>query len=196
MNDPFKIEIGKIYESESGRVLASLIRILGDLDLAEEALQEAFYAALDKWPKEGVPKNPYSWLVSAGKFKAIDSIRRSVRGKELLLEKLSPEKKDIDGGLTEYQVSENHLVEDDQLRLIFFCCHPLLPLDSRIALSLREVCRMNTEEIARAYLVSFETIKKRIFRAKALIKEKKSLMRFPPKLNLPTAWTPYYMSSI
>ncbi|MCH8021745.1 hypothetical protein IH785_18095 [candidate division KSB1 bacterium] len=93
--DPIKIEIGKIYKSESGRVLASLIRILGDLDLAEEALQEAFNAALEKWPKEGIPKNPYSWLVSTGKFKAIDSIRRLGRGRELLSEKFSLEKDDF-----------------------------------------------------------------------------------------------------
>ncbi len=184
MLDPIKIKIGKIYKSESGRVLASLIRILGDLDLAEEALQDAFNAALEKWPKEGIPQNPYSWLVSTGKFKAIDSIRRLGRGRELLSEKFSLEKDDFNEGHIETQEWERNLVEDDQLRLIFFCCHPLLPLDSRIALSLREVCGMSTEEIARAYLVSFETIKKRIFRAKALIKEKKIPYEIPSKAEL------------
>lgn len=182
--DPIKIEIGKIYKSESGRVLASLIRILGDLDLAEEALQEAFNAALEKWPKEGIPKNSYSWLVSTGKFKAIDSIRKLERGKELLAENLILNNEIFDAGLTDSQIWESHLVEDDQLRLIFFCCHPLLPLDSRIALSLREVCGMRTKEIARAYLVSLETIKKRISRAKALIKEKKIPYEIPSKFEL------------
>ena len=184
MQNPIRIEIEKIYKSESGRVLASLIRILGDLDLAEEALQEAFYVALEKWPEEGLPKNSYSWLVSAGKFKAIDAIRRSGRGKELITEKLSLEQDDTDQGYTEQQHVENHLIEDDQLRLIFYCCHPLLPLDSRIALSLREVCRMSTEEIARAYLSSYETIKKRISRAKALIKEKNIPYELPSRDEL------------
>ncbi len=182
--EPIKTEIGKIYKSESGRVLASLIRILGDLDLAEEALQDAFYKALEKWPKEGIPKNPYSWLVSAGKFKAIDSIRRLGRGKELFPEKLSLEKEDLDGDFIDPQDWENILIEDDQLRLIFYCCHPLIPLDSRIALSLKEVCGMSTDEIAQAYLVSFETIKKRISRAKALIKEKKIPYEIPSKAEV------------
>lgn len=181
MNDPIRIEIEKIYKAESGRVLASLIRILGSLDTAEEALQEAIYAAMQKWPKEGIPKNPYSWLVSAGKFKAIDSIRREARGKQLLSGKRSFENEDR--GSNE-QSFENHLVEDDQLRLIFYCCHPLLPLDSRIALSLREVCGMKSQEIARAYLVSYETMKKRISRSKAIIKENKIPFEIPSQSEL------------
>ena len=157
-------DIAAIYKSESARVLASLVRILGDLDLAEEALQEAFNIALEKWPEEGVPKNPYSWLISAGKFRAIDSIRKLKRGNEILSENFSIG----DEVYEETYNLEKTLVEDDQLRLIFFCCHPTLPLDSRIALSLREVCSMKTEEISRAYLLSTETIKKRISRAKHL----------------------------
>lgn len=166
-------------------MLASLIRILGDFELAEEALQEAFYVALEKWPVEGLPKNTYSWLVSAGKFKAIDAIRRLERGKELIAENLSLEQGDHGQGYIEQQDVDNHLIEDDQLRLIFYCCHPLLPLDSRIALSLREVCRMSTEEIARAYLSSYETMKKRISRAKALIKEKNIPYELPSRDELP-----------
>ncbi len=183
MLDPIQLKIGKIYKTESGRVLASLIRILGDLDLAEEALQDAFFVAMEKWPTEGVPKNPYSWLISTGKFKAVDAIRRVGRGNELISEMLSLEE-DSKGSAIEQVECGKHLVEDDQLRLIFFCCHPLLPLDSRIALSLREVCGMSTSEIARAYLVPLETIKKRISRAKALIKEKKIPYEIPSESEL------------
>lgn len=175
------LEIEQIYQTESRRVLATLIRILGDLDLAEEALQEAFYVALENWPEKGIPKNPYAWLVSAGKFKAIDSVRRIKRGHELLSEQLS-----LEEGILEEDAQDvdTHLIEDDQLRLIFYCCHPLLPLDSRIALSLREVCGMSTEAIARAYLVSFETIKKRISRAKNVIKEKQIPYEIPSRAEL------------
>lgn len=173
-------EIAKIYKSESGRVLASLVRILGDFDLAEEALQEAVTIALEQWPKEGIPKNPYSWLISTGKFKAIDSIRRLNRGKEIISENFQLN----NDAYSETYALEKNVVEDDQLRLIFFCCHPLLPLDSRIALSLRDVCGMKTEEIARAYLVPFETIKKRISRAKALFREKKISYEIPPKSEI------------
>ncbi len=171
MNNPIAKEIEKIFKSESGRVLASLIRILGDLDLAEEALQEAFSVALKTWSVEGLPQNPYAWLVSVGKFKATDAIRRSARGRELIAEQWSLEVGNNNGGDVEHLYVEKHIIEDDQLRLIFYCCHPLLPSDSRIALSLREICGLSTKEIARAYLSSFENIKKRISRAKALIKK-------------------------
>ena len=184
MIDTVKSEIEKLYKTEHGRVLACLIRILGDLDLAEEALQEAFFVAMEKWPIDGIPKNPYSWLVSVGKFKAIDTIRRVGRGKELLLEQLVVEQENYDAQSIVEQELEKHSIEDDQLRLIFYCCHPLLPLDSRIALSLREVCGMSTKEIASAYLVSFETIKKRISRAKALIKEKNFDYEIPSRAEL------------
>lgn len=180
MQDIINREIGKIYKSESGQVLASLVRILGDFDLAEEALQEAFSVALEKWPKDGIPENPYSWLISTGKFKAIDSIRRLGRGRELLIENFSPNNEVY----PEHQVWEKNVVEDDQLRLIFICCHPSFPLDSRIALSLRDVCGMTTEEIARAYLVSFETIKKRISRAQALFRKKKIPYEIPSKSEM------------
>lgn len=172
--------ISQIYKAESGRVLATLIRILGDFHRAEEAMQDAFSVALEKWPKEGIPKNPYSWLVSAGKFKAIDAIRREKRGRELIAE----------SGLLAAESSaesEDHdfdFLEDDQLRLIFLCCHPALPLDSRIALALRDVCGMRTEEIARAYLLPFETIKKRISRAKALFRDKHIPFEIPPKSEM------------
>jgi RNA polymerase sigma-70 factor (ECF subfamily) len=158
------------------------VRILGDVDLAEEALQEAFTVALEQWPKEEIPKNPYSWLVSVGKFKAIDAIRRVKRGRELLAENV-PRQIEI---FPDPPVWENAVVEDDHLRLIFFCCHPALPLDSRIALSLRDVCGMKTEEIARAYLVSSETIKKRISRAKAVLREKNIPYDIPSRSEIST----------
>jgi len=180
MLDATQLEIGKIYKAESSRVLASLIRILGDLDLAEEALQEAFSVAMEKWPMEGIPKNPYSWLISTGKFKAIDSIRRRTRGEALLAEKFLLE----DNSFNEQPDWEKHLIEDDQLRLIFYCCHPLLSLDSRITLSLREVCTMSIMEISKAFLLPVETIKKRISRAKALIKAKNIPYEIPGKAEL------------
>lgn len=184
MLDTVNLEIGKIYKTESSRVLASLIRILGDLDLAEEAMQDAFSVAMEKWPKDGIPKNPYSWLVSTGKFKSIDGIRRIGRGKELLAENNVLDKRDAEVTSIEQLEIEKHIIEDDQLRLIFYCCHPDLPLDSRIALSLREVSGMSTKEIAQAYLVPFETIKKRITRAKRHIKQKNIAYEIPSKTIL------------
>ena len=184
MLDPISLEIGKIYKAESGRVLASLVRILGDLDLAEEALQDAFSVAMEKWPIEGVPRNPYSWLISTGKFKSIDALRRLGRGKALIAEKLYLEELDSYESASEPVTWDKHLIEDDQLRLIFFCCHPVLPLDARIALSLREVCGMSTLAIARAYLLPLETMKKRISRAKARIKEKKIPYEIPAHKEL------------
>lgn len=184
MLEAINFEIGKIYKAESGRVLASLIRILGDLELAEEALQDAFSIAMEKWPLEGIPKNPYAWLVSTGKFKAIDAIRRLGRGNELISEKLMLDEDGFDPRGTDQFVIEKNLIEDDQLRLIFYCCHPQLPMDSRIALSLREVCGMSTLEISRAYLVSQETIKKRISRAKLQIKQKNIAYEIPSTLEV------------
>lgn len=179
MPDSIKTEIAKIYKFESGRVLSGLIRILGSYDIAEEAMQTAFKIALEKWPEEGIPENPYSWLISTGRFKAIDWIRREKRGQELLAENFSFNK-----GYSESQVFEKHMVEDDQLRLIFFCCHPALLLDSRIALCLRDFCGMTTKEVARAYLVSNEAIKKRISRAKALFREKNIPYEIPTRSEL------------
>jgi len=184
MLEPIKLEIGKIYKTESSRVLASLIRILGNLDLAEEAMQAAFSIAMEKWPKDGIPNNPYSWLVSTGKYKTIDTIRRTNRGKELLAEVSLLDCERIEQPSVEQLVLEKHLVEDDQLRLIFYCCHPDLSLDSRIALALREVCGMTTLEISQAYLVPIETIKKRISRAKARIKQNNIAYEIPTKTDL------------
>ncbi|MFD2204634.1 RNA polymerase sigma factor [Kiloniella antarctica] len=184
MHHSLKKEIEKIFKSESGRVLASLIRILGDLDLAEEALQDAFSVALEKWPAEGLPRTPYAWLVSVGKFKAIDTIRRSVRGKELITENFLFETIEHTLGFDEDQYVEKYLIEDDQLRLIFYCCHPMLPLDSRTTLALREICGLSTKEISRAYLTSYENTKRRISRAKTLIKEQNIPYEIPTKKEL------------
>ena len=163
-------EIGRIvedvYRNESRRVLATLIRVLGDFDLAEEALQDAFRAAVEQWPKDGVPENPRAWLVSAGRFKAIDSIRRRVRfdaAQDDIAETLH-------GGTEEAPAIEHEDLEDDRLRLIFTCCHPALPREAQIALTLREVCDLTTEEIASAFLTSPATLAQRIVRAKAKIK--------------------------
>ncbi len=149
--------IESVYRAESRRVLATLIRLLGDFDLAEEALQEAFAAAVEKWPAEGIPSNPRAWLVSTGRFKAIDRLRRSQR-------EVSDEH-DVPQAAAEYKE-----VADDELRLIFTCCHPALSPDAQVALTLREVCGLTTEEIARAFLTTAPTVAQRIVRAKGKIK--------------------------
>ena len=143
-------QVADLYRDESRRVLATLIRLFGDFDTAEEALQEAFQAALEQWPREGVPHNPRAWLVSVGRFKGIDALRRRGRGDAILasVARDQPEVR-ID---PEAWVEE--AIQDDQLRLIFTCCHPLLAQDDRIALALREVCGLTTEEIARAFLLA------------------------------------------
>ena len=158
--------VEQVYRQESRRVLATLIRVLGDFDLAEEALQEAFRAAVEQWPRDGVPENPRAWLVSAGRFKAIDTIRRRARfdaAQEDIAETLH-------GGTEEAPVSDHDGLEDDRLRLIFTCCHPVLPREAQVALTLREVCDLTTEEIAHAFLTSPATLAQRIVRAKAKIK--------------------------
>ena len=180
--EPIADRIAEIYRSESRRVLATLIRLLGDFAQAEEALQEAFVAAVETWPRDGIPNNPRAWLVSTGRFKGIDATRRLGRGKELVVEAArdaaqpfaNPEEWDGEGVLGD-------TIQDDQLRLIFTCCHPTLPLDARIALSLREVCGLTTSEIARSYLVSAEAMKKRISRAKATIREKRIPYEIPSR---------------
>ena len=167
MPESVRDRIAEIYATESRRVLATLIRLLGDIDQAEEALQEAFRAALSLWPRDGIPRNPRAWLVSTGKFKGIDAIRRQARGTELILQEAEEDHPN-------YAVPEEwdgDVVKDDQLRLIFICCHPALPIDARIALSLRIVCGLTTEEISRSFLVPVATMKKRISRAKATIRE-------------------------
>lgn len=167
-----------VYRSESRRVLATLIRLLGDFDRAEEALHDAFAAALQQWPRDGVPDNPRAWLVSAGRFKAIDALRRRARfdtSLRLLAEQLEDAAQTV-------EVDE---MEDDRLRLIFTCCHPALPADGRVALTLREVCDLTTEEIARAFLAPPATIAQRIVRAKAKIRDARLPYRVPERDELP-----------
>jgi RNA polymerase sigma-70 factor, ECF subfamily len=173
--------IEEVFRSESRRVLATLIRLLGDFDLAEEALQDAFAAAVEKWPSEGVPANPRAWLVSTGRFKAIDGLRRRARFNASLVavaERLG------DGVTPPYEVEDDG-VEDDRLRLIFTCCHPALPPDAQIALTLREVCGLTTEEIARAFLSPAPTLAQRIVRAKAKIKAARIPYQVPARADLP-----------
>jgi RNA polymerase sigma-70 factor, ECF subfamily len=163
-------QIDALYRSESRRVLATLIRLLGGFELAEEALHDAFMAALESWPRDGVPQNPRAWLVSTGRFKAIDRLRRGARFNAALAELADQLEGQQAAAATNYE-GEHHDLEDDRLRLIFTCCHPALTPDARIALTLREVCGLGTEEIARAFLVPAPTLAQRIVRAKSKIAE-------------------------
>jgi RNA polymerase sigma-70 factor (ECF subfamily) len=171
--------IEAIYRSEARSVLSTLIRLLGDFDLAEEALQQAFVAALEKWPA-GIPANPRSWLISTGRFKAIDTLRR--RGRfDKSLEKLARRFEEASAPASEIE----HEIEDDRLRLVFTCCHPALNVEAQLALTLREVCGLTTEEIARAFLARTQAIAKRIVRAKAKIRDAKIPYEVPEKEDLP-----------
>jgi RNA polymerase sigma-70 factor (ECF subfamily) len=159
--------VAAVYRTESRRVLATLIRLLGDFERAEEALHDAFMAAAEQWPRDGLPKNPRAWLVSAGRFKAIDRIRRNARfdaSRDELAERLAAEAEEM-------MLPDDEAIEDDRLRLIFTCCHPALAPDAQVALTLREVCGLTTEEIARAFLTGAPTVAQRIVRAKAKIRD-------------------------
>lgn len=174
-----EIDLDKIYREERGRVLASLIRLLGGFELAEEALADAFVAAAQQWPRDGVPANPRTWLVSAGRFKAIDKLRRSGRFKQMVPE-LTRELEDEEDQMP----ADREVIEDDTLRLIFTCCHPALPVDAQIALTLREVCGLTTEEIAAAYLSKPATVAQRIVRAKSRIRDE----QLPYEVPEPAQW--------